>query len=132
MQNNLGGVIELGEDDEAFVGNGWTSPRKWPGRRVGRLALPPRAGVFVPTDRPQSLRVEVACATTSSAPPQPVELRLNGQSLGTILPPSELDWRSVNAPAALWQRINLLEFLPTDPAAREPFLAVDALRFTTE
>jgi hypothetical protein len=73
----------------------------------------------VPSHRPESLRVEVECAATSS-------------SLGTILPPAELGWPSVDAPATLWHRIDLLEFLPTDPATQGPSLALDRRRSMVE
>ena len=43
-QNNLEGVIELGEKDAPFLGNGWSSVTDWPGRpREVRLAVEARA-----------------------------------------------------------------------------------------
>jgi hypothetical protein len=43
-----------------------------------------------------------------------------------------LGWPSVDTPATLWHRIDLLEFLPTDPATQGPAFAVDRLRSTVE
>jgi hypothetical protein len=76
--------------------------------------------------------VEIECGTTSSTAPQPTEIWLNGQRLGAIVPPADLDWRGVDAPQALWRRLNLLELVPADPTAKDPFLAVDRLRFTPD
>jgi hypothetical protein len=130
--NNLGGIIDLGPDDAPFVGNGWTSPRTWPDRRQGRLALPPRAGILVPTDRPRSLLVEIECAATSATSSLPVEVWLNGQRLGTVTASHELQWHGVSAPESVWRRMNLLELVAADPASAIPFLAVDGFRFTAQ
>jgi hypothetical protein len=128
-QNNLGGVIDLGPSDPPFIGNGWSSLADWEGRqREVRLALGPTAGVFVPTDRPERLRVVVVCAAPSGGEPRSVELRLNGQPVTVFRPSSEMAEHGGIADARWWRRLNLLEFVPAEPGPA-PFLVVDRIRF---
>ncbi len=128
--NNLGGVIDLGEKDPPFLGNGWSSVTDWEGRpREVRLAMSDPAGVFVPTDRAETLRVFVECATPRGTEPRWIEVWLNGSQLGGFHPEAEMSEHELLAPERWWRRINLLEFRPGEGVSGEPFLAVDRIRF---
>ena len=129
--NNLGGVIDLGESDSPFLGNGWSSVSDWEGRpREVRLAVSQPAGVFIPTDRPETLRVIVECAAPRETEPQWIEVWLNGERLGGFHPGERMGEHALLAPARWWRRINLLEFATGEGALAEPsFLAVDRIRF---
>jgi hypothetical protein len=129
LQNNLGGVIEIGDQDAPFLGNGWSGLQDWGGRpRAVRLATQPEAFVLVPTDRARELRVIVACASAPGAPPGLAEVWLNGQLLGAVPLGAELAERTLLAPAAAWQRINTLSFRSGGGAAGA-WLALDRVRF---
>jgi len=128
--NNLGGVIDLGVTDPPFIGNGWSSVGDWEGRpREVRIAVREPAGVFVPTDRPETLRILVECAVPSGAEPRWIDVSLNGARLGGFRPTHDMRVYSVDAPARWWRRINLLEFATGDETSVDPFLAVDRIRF---
>jgi hypothetical protein len=128
-QNNLGGLIDLGPKDLPFVGNGWSSPTDWEGRpREVRLAIRERAGILVPTDRAETLRIVVACAAPRGSEPRPVELWLNGTRLKVFRPGVAMSEEAALAEAERWRRLNLLEFVAVGQD-RTPFLAVDWIRF---
>ena len=130
---SLNGVIDIGLTDPAFLGNGWSGLKDWNGRpREVRWAEAPGAGVFVPTDRAETLRVYVSAAAPPSGVRRPVEVLLNGRGLGSFYPDDALFEHAFTADARFWKRINLLEFRPADAPALgegEPFLALDRLRF---
>ncbi len=126
----LGGVIDIGQTDPPFIGNGWSGVKDWEGRPRGvRFAVGPRAGVFVPVGITESLRIFVDCAVPPGATPRAVEVWLNGTRLGSVQPGADMAEHVVTAPAELWERINLLELVPAERAGEEPYLAVDRLRF---
>ena len=128
--NNLGGVIDLGVTDPPFVGNGWSSVTDWEERpRAVRVAVSEPAGVFVPTDRPETLRILVECAVPAGTEPRWVDVWLNGARLGGVRPDHGMREYALVAPARWWRRINLLEFATGDETSAEPFLAVDRIRF---
>jgi hypothetical protein len=128
--NNLGGVIELGENDPPFIGNGWSGVTDWEDRpRTLRLAVGPRAGIFVPTDRAEPLRIFIECAAPKQTEPQWVEVWLNGQRLGGFLPGKEMKEHVVTTDERWWRRINLLELAASKETHGNPYLAVDRLRF---
>jgi hypothetical protein len=128
--NNLGGVIDLGMSDPPFVGNGWSTVTDWEDRRREvRVAVSEPAGVFVPTDRPETLRVFVECAVPPRTEPRWIEVRLNGAPLGGFVPEHAMREHEVLAPAPWWRRINLLEFATGDETSTDPFLVVDRIRF---
>ena len=127
---NLGGLIDLGETDPPFIGNGWSSVTDWEERRREvRLAISEPAGVFVPTDRPETLRILVECAAPQGAEPRWIEVWLNGERLGKFRPGERMTEHRLLAPARWWRRINLLEFATADGDSSEPFLVVDRIRF---
>jgi hypothetical protein len=127
---SLEGVIDLGVHDPPFIGNGWTGLRDWKDRaRELRLAEGARAGIFVPIYRPEPLRVFILCAVPEGELPVPVEVRLNGSRLGAFVPGADMAEQAFTAEASYWRRINLIEFVPAEPAPASPYLAVDRLRF---
>jgi hypothetical protein len=127
---SLEGVIDLGVHDPPFIGNGWTGLRDWKERaREVRLAEGARAGIFVPIYRPEPLRVFILCAVPEGELPVPVEVRLNGSRLGAFVPGADMAEQAFTAEASYWRRINLIEFVPAEPAPASPYLAVDRLRF---
>jgi len=128
-QNNLGGVIDLGLKDAPFVGNGWSSPADWDGRpREVRLSVEDRAGILVPTDRPETLVIVIECATPPGAQARPVEVWLNGERLAVIRPGDQMSEQRVLAEARWWHRLNLLELVAAETDSN-PWLAVDRIRF---
>lgn len=129
-QNNLGGKIDIGMEDPPFIGNGWSGVKDWEGRpRAVRYAIGPRAGIFVPTDRPEPLRVIIDCAAPLGSEPQAIEVWLNGHRLGSFLPQARMTAHVFQADGPLWKRINLLEIVPAHDVSGSAFLAVDRLSF---
>ena len=127
---NLEGLIDLGPSDPAFIGNGWSGLEDWEElEREVRHAEGPRAGIFVPTDRSEPLRVYIECAAPAGYEPAPVEVWLNGARVGGLFPRATMEEHMLVVDAGYWQRINLLELVPGVPTEGEPFLAVDKLRF---
>ena len=127
---NLGGVIDLGVRDAAFIGNGWSGVKDWGDRRRAvRWAEAPGAGIFVPTDRAEPIRFYIECAVPEGVPPAPIEVWLNGSRIGGFFPAAEMKEHAFTAHAGRWQRINLLELVPAEDTSGRPFLAVDRLRF---
>ena len=94
-----------------------------------RVAKGPRSGVFIPTDRPETLRVYIECAVPEGVEPVPVEVFVNGARVGAFFPSVAMVEHAFNVDARFWQRVNLLELVPVEDTAGEPFLAVDRLRF---
>ena len=128
--HNLGGLIELGSSDPPFIGNGWGGVERFRDTdREVRLARGPRSGIFVPTDRAESLRVTIECAVPEGVEPVPVEVSVNGARVGALFPSVEMAEHAFNVDARFWRRVNLLELVPVEDTAGEPFLAVDRLRF---
>ena len=128
--HNLGGVIDLGSSDPPFIGNGWGGVERFRDTdREVRLARGPRSGVFVPTDRAESLRVYIDCALPEGVEPVPVEVSVNGARVGGFFPSVEMTEHVFNVDALFWRRVNLLELVPAEDTAGAPFLAVDRLRF---
>ncbi len=125
----IGGVIDLGPEDPPFLGNGWSGLRDWNTRkREVRFAEGDVAGLFVPVDQKESLRIAIECASPPDVEPQPVELRLNGVRLAAFVPTPEMSVQVMIVDAPLWRRLNLLE-LARLGAGGGPFVAVDRLRF---
>ena len=109
-------MIEIGRDDPPFIGNGWSGVRDWPdSAEEVRVAEDSPAGILVPLAVPRPLRVLIEAAVPQGVSPRPLEVRLNGKRLGTLLPSAELLPYEFTAGADLWERINLIELV--DPAA---------------
>jgi hypothetical protein len=93
------------------------------------LAVGRRAGVFVPTDRAEPLRIFIECAVPGGTEPKWVEVWLNGQRLGSFMPEEEMKEHILTTDERWWQRVNLLEFATSEESNGSPYLAVDRLRF---
>jgi hypothetical protein len=128
----IGGVIDLGPSDPPFLGNGWSGLRDWNGReREVRVATGDVAGLFVPVDQRETLRIAIECASPQGVEPGPVEVRLNGTHLAAFVPKPEMSVQVMIADEGLWRRLNLLELvrLGGSGSSDGPFIAVDRLRF---
>ena len=129
-QHNLDGVINLGSRDAPFLGNGWSGRKQWDesGLEV-RYATGERAGIFVPTDKAESLMMTLVCAAPPGTEPQTFEVWLNGTRLGSHRPTADLgEWRKL-VERRWWQRINLLELVRVESAGGKPFAVVDRVTF---
>ncbi len=125
----LDGVIDLSPSDPPFIGNGWSGLRDWKERpREVRLASAEGASLFIPLFRPEPLRIFIDCAAPEGVEPSAVEVRLNGTTLKSFVPTTEMTEQVMTAEAALWRRINVLQIVPVN-SANSPLLAVDRLRF---
>lgn len=123
-QNNLGGVIELGDPaSAALLAEGWGRIQAFTDGARGREAEP-RARLLAPLDVPEPL--ELRLLIRAMAAPAEAALRVNGRLAGR-LGASDGDWREVRvaAPQALWRR-ELNEVVLETTAGR---LAVSAVRF---
>jgi hypothetical protein len=98
-QNNLAGVIDLGDEraDPALLGEGW-GPQRACGPDVCR-ELRGRARVFAPLDLPETLELVVRAAGQGS-----LHLEVNGDSIGELPLAPELAERRVRVPVGHWRR----------------------------
>ena len=120
-QNNLGGVIDLGDDrsDPALLGEGF-SGRAPCEAAVCREVLG-RARVFAPLDAPETLDVTVRAAGSGS-----LGVSVNGQAVADLpLGPALADLR-FRVPAACWRRELNEIALRVSPGGAA---ALDLLRF---
>jgi hypothetical protein len=125
--NNLGGVIELGEDDGGLIGEGWRRPERREGSWV-RQTRQPIARLFVPLETPRSF--DLVFRASSRPGDLPVALQVNGREVGRFLvSPGLKDYRQ-RVEASFWKRgINSLVFqLTLDEEGQ--MLFVDRVLFT--
>jgi hypothetical protein len=120
-QNNLGGLVEIGSDeDEAMLGEGWGPRARRDGRTVRSTRV--RARVFAPLDVAEDLEVEVRAA--SAAGEVVVGLLVNGKEAGRFLATPEWGEHRLRVPAVFWRReLNDVVLAP------EGSLDVDAVVF---
>ncbi len=109
-QNNLGGVIDLGDErvDRGLLDEGWSRP--WP-CGPGLVCRSPGAGarLFVPLDVPETLDVTLRLRGRGD-----LALLLGGRPLAQLPLEAELRDVTVRAPAGLWRReLNELRFVPS-------------------
>lgn len=99
-QNNLGGVIDLGDDrvDPGLLGEGWARRRPCGVGRVCR-GLDGRARVFAPLDVPLDLTLRIHASGQGT-----LSVALNGHALGALPLAEDLAEYRLRAPAALWRR----------------------------
>lgn len=106
-QNNLGGVIDLGDPaaDPALLDAGWSSLRDCgPGARC--RAVRGSGRVFAPLDVPETLDVRVVARGTGA-----LRLSVNGGAAAAFPLASELRELSVRVPREAWRReLNELRF----------------------
>ncbi len=106
-QNNLGGVIELGENDGGLLGRGWRAPERregvWLRRSRGSFAR-----LLAPLDTPEPFRL----VFRASSRPGPIDVRVevNGSEVGRFpVVPGFEEYRLL-VPAFRWRRkINTLD-----------------------
>ncbi len=109
-QNNLGGVIDLGDErvDRSLLDDGWSRPLAC---GPGLVCRSPRAGarLLVPLDVPETLDVTLRLRGQGE-----LDLLLGGRPLARLPLTPELRDVSVRAPAGLWRReLNELRFVPS-------------------
>lgn len=106
-QNNLGGVIDLGDEraDPALLDDGWTSLRACGPGAVCR-AVRGSARLFAPLDVPETLDLSVLARGTGT-----LALAVNGAPVGAFPLAPELRALRVRVPAERWRReLNELRF----------------------
>jgi len=120
-QNNLGGVLDLGDDriDPGLLGEGWARRRPC-GDAVCR-GLDGRARIFAPLDVPEELALYVRAAGSGA-----LGVAVNGHPLGDLPLGGELREFRLRAPAELWRRE--LNEVSLDPGAADDVI-VERLRF---
>ena len=109
-QNNLGGVIDLGDErvDRGLLDEGWSRPLACGPGLVCRSPRA-RARLFVPLDVPETLDVTLRLRGRGE-----LGLLLGGRPLAQLPLSPELREVSVRAPAGLWRReLNELRFVPS-------------------
>ncbi|MEZ5316035.1 MAG: hypothetical protein R2752_01395 [Vicinamibacterales bacterium] len=133
------GRVDVGTDDEVFLGDGWHQPERAGDGTTFRWARA-EAGVLIPLDHAADLALQIRLVpfTYDAAPPQTLMVRVGD----TALPPVVLvgDWQVIElpAPARLWRAgVNVLtldfsrETRPADVGAsdgRPLAAAVDYVR----
>jgi hypothetical protein len=109
-QNNLGGVLDLGDDriDPGLLGENWARRRPC-GSGICR-GLDGRARIFAPLDLPEELTLIVRAAGSGS-----LGVAVNGHELGALPLRTELADYRLRARAELWQReLNEIALDPGD------------------
>ena len=120
-QNNLGGVIDLGDDraDPALLGEGF-SPRRPCGGAVCREVQGP-ARLFAPLDVPEDLDVVLRASGSGS-----LDVAVNGQPVARLPLAPDLQDLRFRVPAAAWRReLNEIALAPSAGGSAD----VDLLRF---
>ena len=120
-QNNLGGMLDLGDDriDPGLLSEGWARRRPC-GTGVCR-GLDGRARIFAPLDVPEDLALWVRAAGSGV-----LGVAINGHRLGELPLRPELGDFRLRAPAGLWRRE--LNEVTLDPGGARDVI-VERLRF---
>jgi hypothetical protein len=120
-QNNLGGVIDLGDDrvDPALLGEGWTGRTPCEGDTCRGIGEQGRARVFAPLDVPETLDLAVRAAGSGT-----LALDVNGTRVAEAPLGPSLDLVRARVPARCWRR-ELNEVVLSAPAGA----LVDRLTF---
>jgi hypothetical protein len=98
-QNNLGGVIDLGDDrvDPALLAEGWTA--RTPCEDEICRGIEGRARVFAPLDVPETLELAVRAAGSGT-----LTVEVNGARVAESPLAPALDLTRVHVPASFWRR----------------------------
>lgn len=124
-QNNLGGVVELGEDDGGLLGDGWRRPEERDGARV-RQIRGASARLFAPLDEPEDLVVVLRAASRPAA--LTVAVVVNGFEAGRVHVTPEFSDQAVPVVKRAWRRgINTVDFRMEK--AEDAYLLVDRVVF---
>jgi len=114
-QNNLGGVIDLGDDrvDPGLLGEGWTGRRLCAaGETPVCRGLEGAARLFAPLDVPRDLAVTVHATGGGT-----LRVTVNGHPLGAVPLVGELRGFRLRAPRGIWRReLNEITLTP-DPGS---------------
>lgn len=105
-QNNLGGVVDLGDPraDPALVGPGWGAPRNCENAQC--RAVLTRGRLFAPLDVPETLDLAVRARGSGS-----LRLRVNGTGVGAFALGERLAEQRLRVPRERWRReLNELVF----------------------
>lgn len=107
-QNNLGGVIALGQPgDEPFLGEGWARRESEGGTSWRRLRG--RARVFTPLDVAEDLNLNVQLARPGG--PREVRVSVNGRAVGSVWADAAWSDARLFIESRAWQReLNELTF----------------------
>jgi hypothetical protein len=101
-QNNLEGIADLGQDDDAgLILDGFSGPRQ-DGPKTYR-AMDSRARLVVSLDLPETLGVSVQ-ARGAAGSPASVEVAINGRPAGSLNVPAEWGETHLEAPQRFWVR----------------------------
>jgi hypothetical protein len=123
-QNNLDGLIDVGDDEGAMLGEGWGRPQREGGAQGSgpfRLARG-AARVLAPLDEPEDLEVEVHAAAEEGT--TLVGLRVNGREAGRFAAGPGFAGHRLQVPAGFWRReLNDVTLVPERP------LRVSTLQF---
>ncbi len=124
--NNLGGLIDLGEDDGAFIGDGWRRPEQREGTWV-RQIRGGEARLFVPLESAQPLGVTLH--VSSRPDPFAVHVEINGREVARFLAEPGLTPHAFEVREELLRPgINFLD-IRLDKASDDAFLLVDRVQF---
>ncbi len=98
-QNNLGGVLDLGDPraDPALVGPGWTAPRNCENVQCRSLAT--RGRLWAPLDVPERLRIGVRARGRGS-----LSLAINGTGVGAFALGERLAEHALDVPKERFRR----------------------------
>lgn len=99
-QNNLGGRLDLGQADDALLGEGWAPRGAVAGRACRGIAAPAR--VLAPLDVAEDLELTLTAVSTDG--PRWVSIGVNGQDAGRVLVQGEWTEAVLALPARLWRR----------------------------
>jgi hypothetical protein len=123
-QNNLGGQIDVGDDEGALLGEGWGRPQQEDGPSSVRFRVARQAArVLAPLDVPEDLEVEVG-ASSEGGGVVLVDLLVNDRPGGRFAAGADFAGHRVRVPAAFWRReLNDVTLRPESP------LRVSTLQF---
>ena len=125
-QNNLGGVVELGDDDGALIGSGWGGTERREGVALRRTRSS-SARLFVPIDEPKEMLV--TWRLSSRPGPVATAVSVNGVGVGNWLVEPGFSDYTLLVPAKYWRReINTID-LELVEGDEENYLLADKVVF---
>ncbi len=98
-QQNLGGVVEVGEGDEALLAEGWGPVVDWGERKARRISG--RARLFAPLDVAEELEVSVRARADAETV---LGVEVNGRAAGALWVGTTGSNRRLRVDAAFWRR----------------------------
>jgi hypothetical protein len=115
MQNNLGGVIDLGvPGDEALLGEGFAGSESYAGRSTRRLRG--RARLFATLNHPEDLELRLELLAESE---RELVVSVNGRAAGRLRLAAGFTEARLRVPGSFWRReINEVALLPSGDGVR--------------